>query len=301
MINPDAPSITDGFDAEAFVDDEHQFGGAWTLLKLETVERYLVAYTNALKKQSFHLHYFDGFAGTGRCDVTAGNGKQAAEGSAVRALGIDPPFHSFTFVDASERNVAALRRLKALHPSRDIEVIQGDANAVLSTMCAPGTAWSNRRAVVFLDPFGMNVEWSTLRAVASTKAIDVWYLFPLSGVYRQAARDPDNADAKKAASLTRVLGTEEWRTAWYRERPQKDMFDSDVKEERHFDHKQITAWVTSRLQTIFPGVVGPRILYSVRNGHDHSPLYALYFLVSNPKPAARALACRIAQHVLETQ
>ena len=39
---------------------------------------------------------------------------------------------------------------------------------------------------MFLDPYGMEVEWKTLQAVAATRAIDVWFLFPLAGLYRQA-------------------------------------------------------------------------------------------------------------------
>ncbi len=39
--------------------------------------------------------------------------------------------------------------------------------------------------MVFLDPYGMQVEWSTIEALAATKAIDLWYLFPLGvGVAR---------------------------------------------------------------------------------------------------------------------
>lgn len=36
-----------------------------------------------------------------------------------------------------------------------------------------------RRAVVFLDPFGMQVEWRTIERIGQTKAIDLWILFPL--------------------------------------------------------------------------------------------------------------------------
>ena len=38
--------------------------------------------------------------------------------------------------------------------------------------------WSLHRAVLFLDPYGMQVEWATIEAVAKTKAIDLWLLFP---------------------------------------------------------------------------------------------------------------------------
>lgn len=42
-----------------------RFGGRWTLEKLDILERYLDAYTNALRNQDFQLVYVDAFAGTG--------------------------------------------------------------------------------------------------------------------------------------------------------------------------------------------------------------------------------------------
>ena len=34
--------------------------------------------------------------------------------------------------------------------------------------------WSSHRAVLFLDPYGMQVEWTTIEAIARTGAIDLW-------------------------------------------------------------------------------------------------------------------------------
>jgi hypothetical protein len=42
-----------------------------------------------------------------------------------------------------------------------------------------GIAWHRTRGVIFLDPFGASLEWETLKFIAATKALDVWYLFPL--------------------------------------------------------------------------------------------------------------------------
>ena len=48
------------------------FGGAWTLKKLGILERYLDAYTTALKSQPFKLMYIDAFAGTGQIALSSG-------------------------------------------------------------------------------------------------------------------------------------------------------------------------------------------------------------------------------------
>jgi three-Cys-motif partner protein len=41
------------------------FGGDWTEEKLKRIEKYLRAYTTALRKQQFRTAYIDAFAGTG--------------------------------------------------------------------------------------------------------------------------------------------------------------------------------------------------------------------------------------------
>lgn len=45
--------------------DDHEFGSQSTELKLSIVEKYLRAYTTALKGKFLQLWYFDAFAGTG--------------------------------------------------------------------------------------------------------------------------------------------------------------------------------------------------------------------------------------------
>jgi three-Cys-motif partner protein len=78
-----------------------------------------------------------------------------------------------------------------------------DANQAVHGFCA-GTDWSKTRAIMFLDPFGNQVNWETIQVIASTRAIDLWYLFPAHlGVNRQIAASGIMEDTK-AASLDRV-------------------------------------------------------------------------------------------------
>lgn len=53
-----------------------------------------------------------------------------------------------------------------------------DSNKVLLELCDKD--WSKHRAIVFLDPYAMEAEWSTIEAIAKTEAIDLWILFPRS-------------------------------------------------------------------------------------------------------------------------
>ena len=202
---------------------DFKYGGPWTQIKVNVLADYLKFYTRALKDQRFELLYIDGFAGSGERSVGISGGglfgqddEMTMEGSAKKALNTDPPFEKFIFIENTDHRYAALISLCDEYPNRKIEVIKGDANKEVSRICnetvwrGPGSPGHGRRAVLFLDPFGMDVTWNTLKAVAKTEAIDLWYLFPMEGFYRQAARKLAKVDPKKSAAMDRVLGTHEW-------------------------------------------------------------------------------------------
>lgn len=289
------------FDDDKAADDEHAFGGIWTRIKLEALEKYLFAFNTALSKQNFTRIYIDAFAGTGRCDITVDGEKTCIDGSARRALVIDPPFHKFCFIELRAKKLAALKALEAEYPGKSIEVIRDDANAALKALCEK-YPWRDERAVLFLDPFGMHVEWTTLQAIAKTGAIDVWYLFPYSGLYRQAAKNADAMDTDKEESITRLLGTDEWRQVFYTPKRQASLFGGDDGDERDADHHQMLDFVSQRLKGLFPAVTAPKVLYQGGDSKNPSgaPLFALYFAASNPKPAAHGLATKIAKAILDT-
>ena len=82
-----------------------RFGGPWTLIKLEVLEKYLNFYTTALKNQPFKLCYIDAFAGSGKIDI---RGETAIPGSAIRAL--DYPFHKYYFFEKELSYITALKK-----------------------------------------------------------------------------------------------------------------------------------------------------------------------------------------------
>lgn len=70
-------SLLDDDELEMSSDDQHSFGGVWTRIKLEALEKYLLAFNTALSKQSFTRLYIDAFAGTGRCDIKVDGEKKS--------------------------------------------------------------------------------------------------------------------------------------------------------------------------------------------------------------------------------
>lgn len=276
----------------------HRFGSVHTLLKLHALGQYLPAYTTALKKLPFKLHYIDAFAGTGFCSIKIAGRRHLIPGSASIAADCEPGFHRMVFIEKSVHKARALERLKAVKPHLDIEVVVGDANVALPQYM--GELGRTDRAIAFLDPFGMTVKWQTLQQLAASQIVDVWYLFPLSALYRQATLNASAIDDDKAAALTRIFGTDEWRQAFYRPGAQQSLFGDAVPDERSADVQQMLAWVKLRLETIFAGVLEPQILRQTTvSGKPGAPLFALFFAVSNPSRNARELAMRIARGVLK--
>jgi three-Cys-motif partner protein len=139
----------------------------------------------------------------------------------------------------------------------------------------------------------MEVEWATLEAIAKTGAIDVWFLFSLSGLYRQATRRDADITPDKRAAITRILGTSAWDDELYTETA-PDMF-GDTQKQRHADVQGLERYVKRRLETIFAKVFTPKALPV-----DTKPQrFSLFLCISNADPKAVGLATKIANHILK--
>jgi three-Cys-motif partner protein len=294
---------------------EHPFGGDWTDQKLTVLGQYLRFFTTALRRQGFELMYIDGFAGSGGRTVERiisrtsplfgtieSSEKIEAPGSARIALETDPPFHRMVLIERHGRRFSALKELCAQYPHVRVEALKEEANEALAELCR-STQWRGPRApgrgvraVLFLDPYGMNVEFETLKKIAATEAIDVWYLFPLSGVYRQATKEGRKLTWDKREAITRILGTGDWEREFYKAPYGSDLFGGATDPLRIADVAAIEMYVKLRLSDAFPKVFGPMRL-SMKSG---APLFSLFFAVSNTEPRAIGLAQKAANHILRS-
>lgn len=291
---------------------DHEFGGRWTEQKLLALKSYLQAYrlifSQNEKAKSFKTIYVDAFAGSGDRKASSSNSDLSLftavelpeidayhKGSARIALELASPFDEYIFVDKKREHAGQL--LDMIHTDyHSLEprchVLQEDGPESIRQFCSSRN-WRKERAVLFLDPYGMNVEWSLLKDIANTKAIDLWFLFPLgAGTNRLLKRDstPPQGFSEK---LTRIFGTEDWQTAFYKKSPQTDLFGDEPSLVKDTTFEQIGQFMIERLKTIFPGVA-PRTkaLLNSRN----NPMYLLCFAASNPIGAPTAI--KIANHLL---
>ena len=291
------------------------FGGDWTVEKLERLRKYLHAYTTIFKGNQqarfYSITYVDAFAGTGICNLplraespsplfgglTEGDTQEAREfisGSARVALETEPSFDRFLFVERDPKCAERLIDLRTDFPEKGERVVVevADANQYLMEWCHK-TDWHRNRAVVFLDPFGMQVEWALIKAIADTQAIDLWLLFPLGVAVNRLLTRREPPPESWARALTRIFGTDEWQPAFYTRHKQFTLFGQEERFERQADLTAVGEFFVQRLQTVFAGVAkDPLPLVNSRN----VPLYLLCFAAGNPKGAP--LAVRIAQDVL---
>ena len=278
------------------------WGGAWTVDKLDRVEKYLNAFVTALKQQKFNLVYIDAFCGRGEVGIRGGEelpllqeGRKFLEGSARRALSLSAPFNRYHFIDASEDSLDELRSwLIANRPELLDRVYfhHGDVNDELPKVVS--ALGKMERAVLFLDPFGMQVDWQTMVAIAK-RCLDLWYLVPTMALNRMVSKTL-NMPAGWPEKLDTFLGTSLWRETWYQDDLQGSLFqDGDEGKLRAASIEKIEADFVARLRLLFKMPRNQKRLGSSTSGI----LFTLVFGCSNPDAKAYGLALKIANDLLK--
>ena len=286
----------------------HKFGGAWTELKLDAVNYYLKFFTGVLRDKPspsspFELWYIDAFAGSGfrRVERLTGGllegeplGQELVDlaGSVLRALDVQPPFKKLVFIEGHGGRFRSLEAIAQAHPERNIVPVRGNANAKLKEIFST-PPWSlqrqgrgSHRAVVFLDPYGMSVEWETLKLLADTRAVDVWYLFPTGAVNRQLAGNFDRVDEHKQRALDAIFGTSAWRADIYEIETRLSLFDQvDIVSNKRFNVDQIERYAHDRLKSIFAYASDPLPLLNERD----AKIFSLFCLSNSSSDRALGL------------
>lgn len=292
-------------------ESRQSFGGSWTELKLDLVASYLEAYSTALKNKGFGKIYVDAFAGTGYREMHGEENEtpallQEAEdeaarifaGSAMLSLQVAHPFDRYVFIEKSRKRMRELKGIQNEYPHLAMEFLADDANHAIPELCRT-VDWRKNRAVFFLDPYGMAVDWETMKAIAQTEAIDVWMLFPVGiGVNRLLKQRLADIPASWRTKLDRIFGTAEWQNAFYKACLHRTLFDDPESGVQKISDpiQAITKFYQGRLETIFPKVAkNPRYLCNRRE----SPMFLLTFAVASRYKPAQDLAMKLAQHILK--
>lgn len=190
--------------------------GPWTVIKLDALGRYFRAFTIASKRASRTL-YVDLFGGRPENRSREPDGR-VFPGSAMRAASTTPSFSRLVVSELDTKAAVEQRTALATVAGSRAVVLPGDCNQViphyLSTL---GDEWRWAPTFALVDQFSAEVEWNTLRQLATfkhpqcrTKAEIFMLVAPAFNV--RGIRGPSGKiNRQYAGQIDRMFGTPAWR------------------------------------------------------------------------------------------
>jgi len=285
------------------------WGGKWTEVKLDVFEKYVKAYliimNNNRDKYGWKLIYFDAFAGSGSrineqkkenedalFDITIEDEK-SYRGAAERVVNIDlRGFDTYNFIESDEESKLELeKKLNSIKIEKNLNLdFQiGDANNYIQKLSNLMKNNSNYRTLAMIDPFGMQVEWESIKQLQGTNT-DLWILIP-SGVIVNRLLD-------RSGKLTHIdklvsffgLSEKDIREHFYQNKKSGGLFDFENEVQKIPNPIQsIVELYRYQLKSIFQYVTPkPLVMFNNRN----VPIYH-FALASN-----NATAVKIANDII---
>jgi three-Cys-motif partner protein len=220
--------------------------GYWSEIKLDIIRDYAKAYSTILAGQAsprLHHIYIDAFAGAGvHLSRTTG---EEIEGSPLIAVGTDPPFKEYHFIDLDGQKADGLRQMFA--GRSDVFVYHGDCNEILLDKVLPRVRYEDyRRGLCLLDPYGLHLNWDVIRRIGEMKSIDMFLNFPIADMNRNVFwRNPEGVAEDDIERMNAFWGDETWRSDAYK--PQQMLWGP---EDEKTDNETVAAAFRERLKNV---------------------------------------------------
>jgi three-Cys-motif partner protein len=250
--------------------------------------------------------YFDGFAGSGNrsnnCKSELYNQLKLSleeesgyKGAAQRVINLKDglTFDYYYFIDSNETSLSNLeKRLIQEHSSKNKQLVfrSGDANKwVLELASALNT--NSFAALIFLDPFGMQIDWESIAALANTRS-DIWILVP-TGVIVNRLLDK-KGELKSIDKLQSFFGlnADEIRNAFYYTQQYSTFFgEEELIKKVSKPIEKIARLYINRLKTVWEhGIENPLVLYNSKG----VPIFHFVFASNNTN------AVKIANQIIKS-
>lgn len=284
---------------------QNEFGGSWTRDKIDILVKYASAYLTIMNKMrekypQWRLLYFDGFAGSG---LIGGNNDDEGEreeiiGAALRIVQLyEPrPFDMYYFVEMDPGKSQSLQNaVSQLPQSNKVSIATFDCNKKMKRLAEWLSRPKNRnyKTLAYIDPFGMQLNWSSLKAI-SKHSVDVWILVPTGiGANRILPKNFDKLIGGWKERLSSFLGMDEQEIVdhFYSRSTEHTLFgevEIVTKQERAIE--RCAELYAERLGQIFE-YVSDRL--ALKNSAGFTMFH--YLMVSNNKTAVK-----IANDILKT-
>jgi three-Cys-motif partner protein len=178
--------------------------------KFKALETYLAIFNKSMRDKPWrNRYYIDLQAGPGKNHI----GSQILLGSPLIALTANHPSTQFRFNELEDTNYQALHTRIAASPLQSqVKLYQADANVIVNTICAEieqddfhfvEGKWGTLN-IAFLDPEGLELNWSTIERLAKIGKMDLIINFSTSGVLRSVGKNLDD-------KLDQFFGNQVWR------------------------------------------------------------------------------------------
>ncbi|MCL2799902.1 MAG: three-Cys-motif partner protein TcmP [Endomicrobia bacterium] len=285
-------------ETSSVMEPQSTWGGDWTEKKLEVFGKYVEAYLTIMNKNRYwQLIYFDAFAGSGN-----NNKKEAStnndllkdlnitqkehdvyKGAAERVLGITQKgFDFYYFVDKNKKAIKELEeKLKSKYSDKKLFFRNSDANDEIKKLTQSIQKNKNLKALVLLDPFGMQVDWASIETFKGFSGVDLWILIP-TGVIVNRLLDK-NGELEYINKLASFFGLDERSIRKYFYIEEQDLFGESIISKVSKPIHKIAELYIARLKEIFSEVIDKPL--EMRNDKN-VPIYHFVF-ASNNKTAKK--------------
>lgn len=186
--------------------------GSWAEDKYNIVWLYDSLFSSGMKNKWDTRVYVDLYSGAGQVQVRGTS--RLLYGSPLLALQVRDPFDKYVFCEEDPARFSALTtRARRIAPTADISFIEGNCDTHVSQILAGIPAASRDRTVLtfcFVDPFGIGIDFSTIRSLAS-RFTDFLVLLAL---HMDANRNYENYVKEESTKIDQFLGNIAWRDEW---------------------------------------------------------------------------------------
>lgn len=238
----------------------------WSEKKYKLLSAYCSVFTASMKNKWENLVYIDLFSG-------AGHAKIIENGKILRAsptIALNHPFTKYIFCEADEKRFEALNdRVKRDYPQKNIVLLHGDANEKIEEIKYNTPKYSRNNRVLtfcFVDPYTLNLNFSTIRDLSENYNIDFLILLAL---HMDANRNMMIYLEEENAKIEKFVGMKNWRNTFLSQNPSGQNFVSFLAESYKKNMKEL-------------GYVEPEQMERFKSNVKNLSLYYLAFFSKHP-------------------
>jgi three-Cys-motif partner protein len=281
-----------------------EWGGSWTERKLNAFSKYVRSYLTIMKKYPYwETIYFDGFAGSGKREQRKNSNlikllkiteeeEQTYKGAAERVLSLpEPGFDYYYLIDKNEQSLRKLKeKFGKAFKDKKIEYRADDANLQLKKL-AQALKTKKYAALIFLDPFGMQINWESIAELKETRS-DIWILVPTGVIVNRLLNRSGEIKFPKKLESFFGLSIEEIKTHFYEQKETHTLFGEQEKiitKVARPIHKIATLYV-QQLKTIWKHITEEPLV--LKNSYG-VPIFHFVFASNNEN------AKKIAKQIIE--